>query len=179
MKRKKDTREFILDDLVGVKGWKAVGNKFTSLPITKIKELSGDETIFESNGGNKAAKSDLTDKKKSKIHEETMDSVEQKNVETNASVEPDSKPKSVEPEKKKKEQVQKVKTEIRDTTEQAPEMKGKKDKVTEKEPEKESQKMATEKEEDSGFHSGDTIEMKIDIDQIKKNKQDQLDLFDE
>ncbi len=41
-KRTKETKEFGLDEMVGVKGWKAVGNKFVALPITKIKEMSFD-----------------------------------------------------------------------------------------------------------------------------------------
>ncbi len=40
--RVKETSELQLDELVGVKGWKAVGNKFLAFPITKIKELSGE-----------------------------------------------------------------------------------------------------------------------------------------
>lgn len=43
----KETAEFQLDEVVGVKGWKAVGNKFLAFPITKIKELSGEEIEFE------------------------------------------------------------------------------------------------------------------------------------
>lgn len=41
-KRSKETVQFQLDDLVSLKGWKAVGNKFSSYNVSNIKEVSAE-----------------------------------------------------------------------------------------------------------------------------------------
>ena len=38
-KRVKENIEVALDDMVGIKGWKAVGNRFSAYPVGKIKEI--------------------------------------------------------------------------------------------------------------------------------------------
>ncbi len=64
----KETSELQLDELVGVKGWKAVGNKFLAFTITKIKELSGEEPEFE--------QSDVVESKRKEVSgEEEIDEV--------------------------------------------------------------------------------------------------------
>jgi topoisomerase-4 subunit A len=119
----KETVELQLDELVGVKGWRAVGNKFFAFPITKIKELSGKEPEI-----------DLTDVGEIK---EPVEPIEPK--------------KSSDSEKK----------------------------IPEPKPEEEKKKIKKSKEvkKEEDFHSGDQVEMKIDLEEIKK-KKDHLGLFD-
>lgn len=158
IKRGKESHEYKLDDLVGVKGWKAVGNKFSSHPVLKIKELSQDENLIEN-----------IETEEFKQEREVKQEVVSKKK-----VEPDEKKVVIGKEVKKVEQKPKIKSEdapkppekINDSKEEEPAVKDQ----DEKEPQEEI--------EDNGFHTGDTIEMKIDIDKIK-GKKDQLGLFDD
>jgi len=150
-KRSKVTRKYQLDELVGIKGWKAVGNKFSSHLITKIKDLSKDkssEKRIASSDNDLAEKDPLVSKKI--IGESPNQSVKK------SEVEPSKKNGNAEGVLKKEKQAKK---------------KDKK-KTDEKKPKN------IKDEQDPGYHPGDTIEMKIDLDKIKKDR-DQLDLFDE
>jgi topoisomerase-4 subunit A len=150
-KRSKVTRKYQLDELVGIKGWKAVGNKFSSHLITKIKDLSKDKSLekrIASSDNDLAEKDPLVSKKI--IGESPNQSVKK------SEVEPSKKNGNAEGVLKKEKQAKK---------------KDKK-KTGEKKPKN------IKDEQDPGYHPGDTIEMKIDLDKIKKDR-DQLDLFDE
>lgn len=145
-KRSKETSELQLDNLVGVKGWKAVGNKFLALPIMKIKELSGDKQEYEV--------PDEVDEPTPVVSEEKSPQAEAGNLEESKAKEtevPKSKAPKAQPEKKPDEE----------KPDESPEPK----KVKEKD------------KQDGSFHSGDTVEMKIDMDEVKR-KRNQLDLFD-
>ncbi|MCK5368453.1 MAG: hypothetical protein KAQ62_07865, partial [Cyclobacteriaceae bacterium] len=150
---KKKRSEFKLDELVGVKGWKAVGNKLTAFPITKIKELSGEEPGYDEPEESEENIAEVPDKK---IEQPATDPLkEQKKTKPEAPENKDSGQGLVEGTVEDKQ--------ISDSGKNADS--------------KEDKKSKKEKHEES-FHSGDTIEMKIDMEQIKK-KRDQLDLFDE
>lgn len=118
----KETSEIQLDELVGVKGWKAVGNKFMALPITKIKELSGEEPKFDTG--------EVVEIKKQEDPSNTLKA----NMQEKQSVDADS--------------------------------------------DEERKENAAEEIQDEDFHAGDQVEMKIDLEEIKR-KKDQLGLFDE
>ena len=156
-KRARETLDFNLDEFVGVKGWKAVGNKFSSYPITRIKELSGEELSIEEeidqtvsqeseSGGRENIELKASDEKKSKLESVKKNENDEKQVEES-------------PHKK-----------VVDSTP---------DQTKKQKPQEENQKNEVAKQkEDEGFHTGDTIDMKIDLNKIK-NKKDQLGLFDE
>ncbi len=151
-KRSKETVEFDLDELVGIKGWKAVGNKFTSYTVTRIKEISSDASEVDGSD-------EFLDQPETfdKIEEEktTGTSAEKEAVTPSEERNPEKLPEKISGEKKKKKPIQEKQTEEKSNpTKEQKEQKG------------------------EGFHSGDTVEMKIDLDKIKKNK-DQLGLFDE
>jgi len=137
-KRTKDTAEYHLDELVGVKGWKAVGNKFSAYPITKIRELSADHVEKKQNPSVNQ-KEQIVEKEESvKRAEKVSDSAKKS-------------------ERQKKTASKKAGAETTKADKQQVDLK---------------------EEEDTGYHSGDTIEMKIDVEKIKKDKP-QLGLFDE
>ena len=148
-KRSKETTELQLDDLVGLKGWKAVGNRFFALPITKIKELSGDEQEYEI---------------RDKIDEHTLEVSDEKTETPEAVSVNESKTTAPEVLESEDPQAELAKKPDKEKQEESTDLK------TVKEKEKEKQ--------DETFHSGDTVEMKIDMDEVKK-KRDQLDLFDD
>jgi topoisomerase-4 subunit A len=142
-KKSKDTEEFKLDELVSVKGWKAVGNKFSVYDITKIKELSGDED-------------DLDVRNKTFLTEDIADSeapFDEEAVEDGPDEEKD------------------VDGQAQTSTPGEPDEKN-------PSPKAKSKKKADQEEDDNGYHSGDTIDMKVDLNKIKEGK-DQLGLFDE
>ena len=153
-KRSKETVEFILEEMVGVKGWKAVGNKFSSYPIVRIKEITGEENQIETYIEGDESANDLTEEPVDLSTENSIAKSEQEETEV-------KKEKSKEP----------GKTQHNFEERQA-------DKRKSKEIKKESLDTNKAAEEDAGFHSGDTIEMKIDFEKLK-NKKDQLGLFDE
>ncbi len=134
----KEIIEYVLDDLVAVKGWKAVGNKFGNYPILKIKELSSEEPetdeVIPQEENDEYETEVITTAKKEKI--------------TKAPIE------------------KKVEKPVDQPKEQESSVEEKKDKEAER------------KIHDEGFHTGDTIEMKIDLEKLKK-KKDQLGLFDD
>ncbi len=154
-KRSKDTHEYKLDDLVGLKGWKAVGNKFSSFPITKIKDVSDNDS-----------------------EEKKLPSPEKKNDEKK------DEPKPVE--KKAGDQQSgagSTKKPVKEKSKEPAAFEGKpveeKKSSSKKQEDIAEENSSTQKgDDDPGFHPGDTIEMKIDLDKIKKDR-DQLDLFDE
>ncbi len=148
-KRSKDIQEFKLDDLVGVKGWKAVGNKFSAYPVVKIREISD-------GNGDTEAKNDIAP-----ITESEKDA-------SKSSQEKKAKPQKT-----------------GDRTRPGKILQEKKDKNSQKSIAKDKEKKAAkpdekpgEMNEDKTFHPGDTVEMKIDLEKIKKDR-DQLDLFDD
>lgn len=145
-KRGKETAEFELDELVTVKGWKAVGNKFANYPIHTISELfsgesssndqeeipeqieSFDESMPEDKGPQEGE--ETTALEKTDLSEETAPSdTDSLLVESKKKVFGRSK-----------------------------------------------QKAGADSKEKGIYHSGDTVEMKIDLSKIKKDK-DQLNLF--
>ncbi|MCK5704845.1 MAG: DNA gyrase/topoisomerase IV subunit A, partial [Cyclobacteriaceae bacterium] len=150
-KRSKETTELQLDDLVGVKGWKAVGNRFFALPITKIKELSGDEQEYE-----------ILDK----IDEHTPEVSDEKTETPEAVSLNESKTTAPEVLESEDPQAELAKKPDKEKHEESTDLKTVKEKVKEKE------------KQDEIYHSGDSVEMKIDMDEVKK-KRDQLDLFDD
>ena len=148
-KRSKDIQEFKLDDLVGVKGWKAVGNKFSAYPVVKIREISD-------GNGDTETKNDIAP-----ITESEKDA-------SKSSQEKKAKPQKT-----------------GDRTRPGKILQEKKDKNSQKSIAKDKEKKAAkpdekpgEMNEDKTFHPGDTVEMKIDLEKIKKDR-DQLDLFDD
>lgn len=149
-KRAKETLEMKLDEMVSIKGWKAVGNKFSGYPVTKIKEIAGDapEPGDLTEDDPLENEIDLTD---DRTDIEQLNSLEdgQKAAE------------NVDSETEKPEEV--VEKEL------AP-----------KKPKQTANKSTdkTVQGPDSGYHAGDTIEMKIDLSKIKKDKN-QLGLFDD
>ena len=150
---KKKRSEFKLDELVGVKGWKAVGNKLSTFPITKIKELSREEPEYDEP---EESEENIAEVSNEKIEQPATDNIkEQIKIKPEAHENKDSGQDLVEGTVEDKQ--------ISDSGKNADS--------------KEDKKSKKEKHEES-FHSGDTIEMKIDMEQIKK-KRDQLDLFDE
>ncbi len=148
-KRGKETVEFVLDDLVTIKGWKAVGNKLAAYPVAKITELASEETPDEqqhdAKGQNDIGSLNVQNTEKEPDQEmpsdKVIDEIEQKSL-----------PAAV------------------------PGSKGKKEKKSQ--PAKKNVPDENLKEAGNGYHPGDTIEMKIDLSKIKKDK-DQLNLFDD
>jgi hypothetical protein len=138
-----------------------VGNKFSSHPITKLREISGEEVI------------------EMEVEKESAQSVE---VQTKGLEDIE---KSAESKK-----VQKVPVAEQSETKQAAPVEEKEHKKEnyakeKKEIETENKVAQTKQnaenlssEESNGFHSGDTVDMKIDLSKLKKGR-DQLGLFDE
>jgi topoisomerase-4 subunit A len=159
-KRKKETLEFELDELVGVKGWKAVGNKFSSHPITKISEISGDQMI---------------EQKVDHVPEidQNEDAVVKENGKPDESNKTQSMPEPVQGEPAQAEKVPAADTEKKESKSVAKEIKKEKTAA-------ESQNNGEQNgsQEGNGFHAGDTVDMKIDLSKLKKGR-DQLGLFDE
>lgn len=157
-KKSKETIEFALDDLVTLKGWKAVGNKFSGYPILKLKEVAGEEIgsshpIKQKDTAHQGQFEADDDGDLAAIEEGTVEDV----METQT------------PEPEKSKSVPEVKEKPASKIEA-----GKpKDKKSEEKP-KDSEK----EKAGNTYHAGDTIEMKIDMNKIKKGK-DQLGLFDD
>ena len=180
MKRKKHKQQFNLDDLVVVKGWKAVGNKFSSHPIIKIRELSGEETVVEDEqtDGSKAIVAGPADGKQEHAipkKEESTLSPNKKNKDNLTIKSDEKKERSVAADsgkgnKKREKAPKQSKGGIETSKEDNPKNAGKK-------PVKKDPPLETS-DENEGFHSGDTVEMKIDLEKLR-NKKDQLGLFDE
>jgi topoisomerase-4 subunit A len=150
---KKKRTELKLDELVGVKGWKAVGNKLSEAPITKIKEGSGEVQGY-----------DKPDDNEENIAEASIEKMEQpatENINEQKKIKPD--------EQENKEPGQ----DLKERTVEAIQISD-----SEKDVDGKEDKKSKEEKHDEGFHSGDTIEMKIDMEQLKK-KKDQLGLFDD
>jgi topoisomerase IV subunit A len=139
-KRSKETEEFKLDELVSVKGWRAVGNKFSGYPILKIKELTGVE-------------SDMNDLSEEIVEEEDIISNDEDSG--NSSTDSSSGNQS-ETEENKIEAPPRV---VEEKKSDQP-----KEKAVAKESTDKSQK------DENGYHPGDTIEMKIDLSKLKKGK---------
>jgi topoisomerase IV subunit A len=139
-KRSKETEEFKLDELVSVKGWRAVGNKFSGYPILKIKELTGVE-------------SDMNDLSEEIVEEEDIISNDEDSG--NSSTDSSSGNQS-ESEENKIEAPPRV---VEEKKSDPP-----KEKAVAKESTDKSQK------DENGYHPGDTIEMKIDLSKLKKGK---------
>jgi topoisomerase-4 subunit A len=171
-KRKKETEDFSLDELVGVKGWKAVGNKFTSFPITKITEVEGEEIVIdqkieivESTSINEhkeiSSRKDQAVKKEPIETKEIPAEIAAKEADNASGGDALIKSKAAHKSAK-------------------PNLESKEDEKPKKEmPKKEEEPLSgDESSEEEGFHSGDTIEMDIDVDKIKKQKG-QFGLFDE
>jgi topoisomerase-4 subunit A len=154
-KKSRETVEYSLDDMVTVKGWKAVGNKFSGYPIIKLKELAGEETgPISTNDGRETSKEAL---------------FEEDAVATSEDIPGPEKEEGDQPDKKEG----KSDSEPKNITAPA--------KVSNKPKAKTSQSKSETTENaksDETFHAGDTIEMKIDLDKIKKGR-DQLGLFDD
>ncbi|MCK5700814.1 MAG: hypothetical protein KAI29_06665, partial [Cyclobacteriaceae bacterium] len=153
IKRARKTSEVKLDDLVGVKGWRAVGNKFKTHSILKIKEISGDGPVQTQ-----------PDVKKIKSQEISIEKIEVSDKEATK-------------------EIKKVKTKDKEIIEPEQEISklpesDKQLRHDEVEDDKQEKQDSAEKQEDTSFHSGDTLEMEIDMDKIKK-KRDQLGLFDD
>lgn len=149
-KRSKETVEFKLDELVSVKGWKAVGNKFSGYPILKVKELDGIESEIdgsivdvEDREDNISPDEDSGDEPSNSTGDDRAESeMDEMGIELTAT---DNKNKS----------------------------------ESEKETSaKEHPKEESAQEKENGYHPGDTIEMKIDLSKLKKGKN-QLGLFDD
>ncbi len=150
-KRSRETKEYKLDELVGVKGWRAVGNKFSSNAISKIKELSDVVNEIE-----------IPDKSAESAEEIGIDVQETKLVgKENIIIQPSREKSPSKNEKKLKSSKLEEKSKV----------------ASEKHDVDRIKKETETPKEDDGFHSGDTIELKIDIDQKKKDN-DQLGLFD-
>ena len=160
-KRQKDTMEVELDSLVGVKGWKAVGNKFSSHPITKIRETSGAEVV-ETEIKEESVESPMVDDAGSKDNGQS-DAVVKK-PQPSASKDEEIKPVDITPEKKPKNEAAKSEEKKIVKEKQAPKS--------------ELDSPDEGPEEGDGFHAGDTVDMKIDLSKLKKGR-DQLGLFDE
>ncbi len=139
-KRSKETEEFKLDELVSVKGWRAVGNKFSGYPILKIKELTGVESY-------------MNDLSEEIVEEEDIISNDEDSG--NSSTDSSSGNQS-ESEENKIEAPPRV---VEEKKSDPP-----KEKAVAKESTDKSQK------DENGYHPGDTIEMKIDLSKLKKGK---------
>jgi hypothetical protein len=150
-----------LDNLVGVKGWKAVGNKFSSYAITKIREISGTEVV-ETEIKEAAAEPPNVSKGGSKDNGKSDVAIKKPPLSESDQTKKES-DENVAPKQPKNETVKtgKKKTAKKDNTAQS------KQEVS-----------GDDAEESDGFHSGDTVDMKIDLSKLKKGR-DQLGLFDE
>jgi topoisomerase-4 subunit A len=157
-KKSKETIEFALDDLVTLKGWKAVGNKFSGYPILNLKEVAGEV----SSSSPQAKQQDAP--RQAQLEDEVHGDSGAIETETAKKVTVARKP---EPEKSK------LAPEVKKKTTSKKESLKAKDKKADEKP-KDSEK----EEADKTYHTGDTIEMKIDMEKIKKGK-DQLGLFDD
>jgi topoisomerase-4 subunit A len=162
-KRSQETRQYQLGDLVTVKGWKAVGNKFSNYPIVKITELSSRSPQPTTN---------LTEEMPDK-------SVNAPSGKSKSGVDANDK-NPAEP------QADKSKTGDNIGRSNASDEKGKHRKFM-KENDQDAGKKASKREKSTSddtedkkqsYHAGDTVEMKVNT---KKNPGDsnQLDLFDE
>ena len=138
--RVKETVEFKLDELVASKGWKAVGNKFLSFPITKIKELSG-----EGFGYSKPAD-----------FEENVPEVSSKPIES-------TKMGSLNVQKTTKSKVQ-------ESEEPKPDFLKQTEKIQQIGDHEKDDKNSIKEKEDDGFHSGDTVDMEFDLEKAKKKR---------
>jgi hypothetical protein len=143
-KRKKETEEYKLDELVGVKGWKAVGNRLTTYPVLKLHEVSSKEDDSEQ----------VTP---IEVQEESVSAPQEKHDKVVTTKAP-------------------PKTEQEDPQKESPAPAASQEKSESKQDADKSEK--GEQGDEDGFHSGDTVEMKIDIEKIKKEKG-QFGLFDE
>ncbi len=147
-KRTRETKEFKLDDIVGVKGWKAVGNKFIVLPIIKIKEISFDE---QGTQNLPTSDHDINSSIREQIEQVEFESQKEKKTESNV------------------EEIIELPLDNASPTDQ---------KNNKQDGKSTSNENTTENNQDEIFHSGDTVEMKIDLEKIKR-KKDQLGLFDD
>jgi len=157
---------------VGVKGWKAVGNKFTSFPITKITEVEGEEIVIDQKI--EIVESTSNDEYK-EISSRKDQAVKKEPIETK---ETPAKIAAKEADNSSKGDVQiKSKAALKSAK---PNLENKEEEKPKEEKPKEEEKTLSgdESSEEEGFHSGDTIEMNIDVDKIKKQKG-QFGLFDE
>jgi topoisomerase IV subunit A len=147
-KRSKETVEFNLDELVSVKGWKAVGNKFSAYPISKIKELIGLD-------------GSLSNQVEGLV--EDGDTDVQNDDSSDESLLPEAGDRS----------------EMGDNDSETPTIGSDKKGGPEiAESPKEKSDGRSGQSEENGYHTGDSIELKIDLSKIKKGKN-QLGLFDD
>ncbi|MCG8307688.1 MAG: DNA gyrase/topoisomerase IV subunit A [Cytophagales bacterium] len=178
MKRKKETQKFSLDELVGIKGWKAIGNKFSSYPITRIRELSCEEPTdqeIETTGDENGKLAEGHKKSKDTAIRKGSEKVEKTEAEARTGIAEDVKAKDVPGAEESEEKMREKPTQ----TGARKGMGGAPEKSEAKPANKKGKEKRTGDEvDDEGFHSGDTVEMKIDFEKLK-DKKDQLGLFDE
>ncbi len=153
-KKVKETVEYLLDEIIGVKGWKAVGNKFSVYPIVKINEISGEQPEYIRK----------TNSKELSQREESKTKFVQTAVETGNKLQ----------EKTAKDEVSK--NSPQDNRKEAG--RDKPEGETETDEKRNEDKKSEEEKQDAGFHAGDTLEMKIDS-KRGNTTEDQLGLFDE
>jgi len=159
VKRKIEKVDFKLEDLIGIKGWKAVGNKFTSQPIVRIKEISADDKSEESNTNQDTKFENLGEVEEPKaVKNSAAASIQNQEEESK-----NSSPAEV------NEQVQNDHIDTQNETQQP-----KQSQPQESDGQKEDEKPS----KDNGFHVGETVDMKVDLSKLK-NGPDQLGLFDE
>jgi topoisomerase-4 subunit A len=160
-KRVKETRTYDLAQLIDIKGWKAIGNRLSSYPVTKIESLNNGQTHV----------GEETEKRPDKRE----DSIKAEQRKPSGAKKPDKEPEqsAVTPRKAKKNEKPAPKKKQDSSTEKA--VKQKKV-VTAK---KKSDKSAAKQEKQAHgstetFHTGDTVEL-----DLGKGKDDaeQLDLF--
>lgn len=154
-KRAKETVDYDLDDIVGVKGWKAVGNKFSGHQILKINEKSAEQPVYVMQ-----AKSDEIEQDKEVSNIVTQSSSETKNELTEIV------------QKKEEESKKSVQDNMKEADEDQQESKAE---TGEK---KNDDIKSDELKQEDSFHPGDTIEMNVNL-KKGNEKKDQLGLFDE
>ncbi len=158
-KRVKESRTYNLAQLIDVKGWKTIGNRLSSYPLTKIESLNNGQTHMDEDVKNQSEEGDgRPEEEKPSGKEKTVQKQERKTV----------KPKNV----RVKEKPASSKTKDSPEKESG---KGQKTGAVKKDPDRSFKKQTkTASGPNETFHAGDTIELDLGK---SKNDSEQLDLF--